>query len=95
MSSIRARFKVKSITREKISSCIAGPGGVPQYAWVEMRTIKLFPVLTRDGEPVEQAKFLKSHPFCNIELGCVDPAEFDKYELGSEHDVEIAVAISH
>lgn len=77
--SVRAKFLVHSITRQK------GWGG-----YAEVQTIKLAPV-TATSE--EDKKFFAATPTGQIELGVVTPEAGNYFKLGQAYYVDFTEAV--
>lgn len=77
-TSIRAKFKVNSITRT------AGWNGVK-----ELHTIKLSPVI---GDTPENKSFYGSTPSGNIDLSVVHAAIGNQFDIGQEFFVDFTPA---
>ena len=77
--SVRAKFKCVSITRNQHWDASKG----------EIQTIKLLPV---SGNSEENAAFYAATPGGSIELGTVNKAAGDAFELGKEYYVDFAPA---
>lgn len=76
--SVRAKFTVQSITRQK------GWGGA-----AELQTIKLMPV---NGSSEENKQFFASTPSGSIELGVVNPEAGKYFELNQEYYIDFTKA---
>lgn len=85
--SVRAKFKVTSITRSA-SSKWDGKITIPQ----ELQTIKLYPV--GGGAGSENAEFFASTPSGTIELGVVNPVAGEYFELDAEYYIDFTKASS-
>jgi hypothetical protein len=91
---VRAKFKVQSVTaslssRQKPGATDWRPESVEP---VEMRTIKLVPVMG-NGEPEhENTKFWNASPSGVIELGTINPEAWRAFELGGEYYIDFTRA---
>lgn len=78
MTTVRAKFRVYSITKTKQGDD-------------EMSTIELSPVYSDDPES-ENRKFWRWTPSGSIKLGCVNPAAVEAFEIGAEYYVDFSKA---
>lgn len=85
---VRTKFKVGSITR-MMGSSGEWVNGEHVFNQVELQTVKLYPVNSRDKNS-ENAKFFASTPSGSIELGTVKLAA--GFDLNKEYYVDFTPA---
>lgn len=78
--SVRAKFKVDSIERQKW-----GDG-------TEVHTIKLSAVYGKNDPNHENTKFWKATPSGSIQLGCANPEATKLFDLGREYYIDFSPA---
>jgi hypothetical protein len=91
---VRAKFKVaefKSHLQDKLIDPKGGYGA-ENVEKVEIRTIVLNPVYGNGDPEHENTKFWNASPSGRIELGTVNPAAWQAFELGCEYYVEFTKA---
>lgn len=76
---VRAKFKVDEIRRHL-------------YGRDEMRTVVLSPVGGYHDNSPENKGFWKATPSGKVELGCVNLAAADSFELGKEYYIDFTPA---
>jgi hypothetical protein len=76
---VRAKFKVDEIKRHL-------------YGKEEMRTVVLSPVYGNSDAGHENTNFWKATPSGKVELGCVNLAAADAFELGKEYYIDFIKA---
>lgn len=81
---VRAKFKVQSITRTISNQYRDGKSSM-----VEMQTIKLYPV---SGGSEENKEFWASTPSGSIDLGCVNLAAAEQFVLDGEYYIDFIPA---
>ena len=97
---VRAKFKVDSITRSQSSRVVVDDFGKPvrdsrgfdQYEPCEIRTVALSPVYGSGDPNHENTKFWLASPSGSIQLGCVNLAAAEAFELGGEYYVDFTPA---
>lgn len=92
MASVRAKFKVDSITRQTTHRPVTGEDGKTQYVPAEMRTVALSPVYGNGDPNHENTKFWQASPSGKFELGCINLEAADRFELGKEYYIDISPA---
>ncbi len=88
---VRAKFKVDAIKRLNTSVPVVGEDGQTKWIPGEMRTISMSPVVDRDPAN-ENTKFWQATPSGGIELGCVNLAAAEAFELGKEYYIDFTLA---
>lgn len=88
LMSVRAKFRVRSITRQQ------GYGRLPDgtNGPVEVRTVHLDPVSAGNDPNHENAKFWAASPSGSIDLGCANLQAAEVFELGQEFYVDFTRA---
>lgn len=93
---VRAKFTVTAITRTIGSmpdpSGEKTPQGYPKYVPTEMWTVKMSPVFGNGDPNHENTKFWAASPAGNLELGTVNKAAVEQFELGGEYYVDFTKA---
>lgn len=97
--SVRAKFKVTTIerstgSRPKITD------GVPEktehghavYEPCELQTIHLSPVYANGDPDHENSKFWQASPSGSIQLGTINPAAWQAFDLGAEYYIDFTKA---
>lgn len=92
--SVRAKFKVNSITRGMTTrdSGKKDGNGRAVYEPVEMRTVKLSPVYGNGDPNHENTKFWNASPSGSLELGCINLAAAEQFELDKEYYLDFTPA---
>lgn len=93
--SVRAKFKVQRIESTQHQRARKGPDGKPDYSdteTVEMRTVVLSPVYGNGDPNHENTKFWEASPSGEIKLGTINPAAWEKFDLGREFYVDFTLA---
>jgi hypothetical protein len=95
-ASVRAKFKVDSIARSLSSKAVMGDDGKPvsppRYEPCEMRTVVMTPVYGGNDPDHENAKFWQASPSGRLELGCVNLAAAERFDLGREYYIDFTPA---
>lgn len=90
--SVRAKFKCTGYSASQNSTFPhKDEAGKPDYTrpeTVEMRTVKLSPVYGNSDPNHENTKFWNASPSGSIELGTVNPAAWQAFEMGKEYYVD-------
>ena len=95
MNKVRAKFKVDSIRREHQMHATDKKDpktGYPIYSNVEIRTIVMSPVYCDDDPSHENTKFWEATPSGKLELGCINLAAAEMFELGKEYYLDLTSA---
>jgi hypothetical protein len=92
MAVVRAKFKVDSIQRTMSSRAVKNEDGTTRYEPCEMRTIVMTPVHGGNDPDHENAKFWQYTPSGRVELGCVNLAAAEVFELGEEYYIDFTPA---
>jgi hypothetical protein len=95
MASVRAKFKVDEIRRSMGGTKSTGQKteqGYPIYEPCEMRTVVMSPVYGKGDPNHENTKFWQASPSGKLELGCVNLAAAEMFELGREYYVDLTPA---
>lgn len=90
--SVRAKFKVRSITRDESSVPARNEKGEFTYVQGEVRTVILSPVYGNGDPNHENTKFWQASPSGEIKLGCANLAAAEAFELGKEYYVDFTPA---
>lgn len=96
----RCKFKVNSITRLTSSRQKLNEDGTPfknesghvVYEPCEMRSIKMSPVYGNGDPNHENTKFWQASPSGQFELGVINLAAAEMFELGKEYYIDIMPA---
>lgn len=83
----RAKFKCDSINRSGYSKIVDG-----KPVKVEMRTVRLTPVYGNGDPNHENTRFWEASPSGQIELGCVNLAAAEMFDIGKEYYVDFSPA---
>jgi hypothetical protein len=93
--SVRAKFKLNSFTTELATMGYeSGEDGKPDYKkpiLEEKRTLNMTPVMASDASPENRA-FWQASPSGSLQLGVVNKAAWDHFELGREYYVDFTPA---
>lgn len=97
---VRAKFKVTSITRTETArqkrdaegNVVKSEHAHPVYEPTEMRTIRMNPVYGNGDPNHENTKFWEASPNGSFELGCINLAAAEQFELGKEYYLDIRPA---
>ena len=91
--SVRAKFKVDSITRTR-SHVVVGreENGKAIYGPGEVHTVELSPVYANGDPNHENTKFWDASPSGSIKLGTVNAAAAAQVELGKEYYIDFTPA---
>lgn len=98
--SVRAKFKVDAIKRTmgsriKLGSdgkAVKNSKGYEEYEPCEMRTVEMSPVYGSGDPDHENTKFWQASPSGKLELGCVNLAAAEQFELGAEYYIDFTKA---
>lgn len=83
MDKVRAKFKVDEIRRHLTMLPVEGEKN--RYAHVEARTVVMCPVYGGGDPDHENTKFWRATPSGRLELGMVNLAAAEMFELGKEY----------
>jgi len=92
---VRAKFKVASFEVQEYNRAGKTSDGQPDYrnsTTVEIRTVKLAPVYGNGDPEHENTKFWQASPSGRIELGTINPAAWEHFELGKSYYVDFTLA---
>jgi hypothetical protein len=90
---VRAKFKVDRVERTLSSRSVKVDDGTTRYEPCEMRTVVMSPVhANRDDPEHENSKFWQYSPSGRLELGCINLAAADSFELGKEYYIDFTPA---
>jgi hypothetical protein len=93
MTSVRAKFKVTSITASHyITYGAKKDDGTHEMEPVEMRTVKMSPVCGNGDPAHENTTFWQASPSGTIELGTVNRAAWEHFELSKEYYIDFTPA---
>jgi hypothetical protein len=87
--SVRAKFKVTSITRSESSRRNQETG---QYDPCELHSIEMSPVFGNGDPNHENTKFWEASPSGHLKLGCVNEEAAKQFELGKEYYIDFTPA---
>lgn len=90
--SVRAKFKVDKIERSLTLRPVDSAGSSQRYESVEMRTVVMSPVYGNNDPNHENTKFWQASPSGKLELGCVNLAASEQFELGKEYYLDFTPA---
>lgn len=98
--SVRAKFRVNSIKRTESSRSKKGPDGKPiknargydESEPCELRTVSMSPVYGNGDPEHENTKFWQASPSGSLELGCINLAAAEQFELGKEYYLDFSPA---
>lgn len=89
---VRAKFRLNSYTTELHQKPARNEDGSPDWSNTtpeEKRTLNLTPVYDEEGENRE---FWDATPSGSIQLGTVNPAAWEHFEIGAEYYVDFTPA---
>lgn len=97
---VRAKFKVSSITYSEGSKDVLDETGTPKKdakgyhvrVPCEMATIEMYPVGGNGDPQHENTKFWQSSPSGKFELGCVNKEASAQFEVGAAYYIDISRA---
>ena len=94
MATVRAKFKVDSIERQRCSvkGTEKDANGNTIYVPGEVRSVKLTPVYGNGDPNHENTKFWNASPSGGIQLGCANLEAAEAFELGQEFYVDFTPA---
>lgn len=83
--SVKAKFKVDSITRMTGSVPVIGEDGKHTWETGEVRTVKMTPVYGNGDPNHENTKFWQASPSGSFEINCANLEAAKYFELGKEY----------
>lgn len=89
---VRAKFKVTSITRTEGCKPVVKEDGKTEYVPSEIRSVRLVPVYGNGDPNHENTKFWSASPSGSIEIGCANLEAAAVFELGQEFYVDFTAA---
>lgn len=91
--SVRAKFKVDAIRRVNSSKGVYDENKkFIRSDPVELRTIEMSPVYGNGDPDHENTKFWNATPTGKLELGCLNLAASEQFELGKEYYIDFTPA---
>lgn len=92
MSSVRAKFKVDSITLLGGTKAEKNGDGEIDYVPCEMRSIRMTPVYGNGDPEHENTKFWQASPGGSLEMNVMNADAAAVFELGKEYYLDFTLA---